>query len=149
MPPNRAAFFFFLSWGPISDGARQVARARGRSPPWRRRNSLPPSRSNPHRGPQGACPLGEKEVRPESRPSRSPVLQALSFIATLQKCRPTGRHFLLSLLGPHLRWGAPGGAGKGGRSPPWRRRNSLPPSRSNPHRGPQRASPLGRERSTA
>ena len=33
MPPNRAAFFFFLSWGPISDGARQGARARGAESP--------------------------------------------------------------------------------------------------------------------
>ncbi len=43
--------------------------------------------------PKGPALWGEKEVRPESRSSRSPVLQALSFSVALQKCRPTGRHF--------------------------------------------------------
>ena len=97
----------FSSFSPGSPSRMGRARWReqgGRSPPWRRRNSLPPSRSNPHRGPQRACSLGEKEVRPESRSPRSPVLQALSFIAALQKCRPTGRHFLFSSRGPLPAW---------------------------------------------
>lgn len=54
--------------------------------------------------PKGPALWGEKEVRPESRSSRSPVLQALRFIAAFQKCRPTGRHFLFSSRGPLPAW---------------------------------------------
>ena len=95
MPPDWAAFFFFLSWGPMAHGARH-RRVQGFGPcpnPWRRRNSLPPSKSNPAGFPKGPALWGEKEVRPESRPPRSPVLQALSFSVAFQKCRPAGRHF--------------------------------------------------------
>ncbi len=93
MPPNWAAFFFFLSWGPISDGARQVARARGGAPLAQAEFTSAEQVQSPPGSPKGLHIGGEKGVRPESRSPRSPVLQALRFIAAFQKCRPTGRHF--------------------------------------------------------
>ena len=116
MPPNRAAFFFFLSWGPISDGARQVARTRGRGPPWRRWNSLPPSRSNPHRGPQRASPLGGERSTASRLPAALPSSPSAEIYCCVSKMPPNRAAFFVLFQGPHLGWGAPGGACKG-RSP--------------------------------
>ena len=83
--------------GPIADGAaRRAVQAF-----CRRQNlgagaiDLPRACKN-FPGPRGqapSLPSGAQEVRPEGRPPRSPVQQALILLPRFQKCRPSGRHF--------------------------------------------------------